>query len=98
MVASPGGDAYVNLTGTPWLGTAGSGDVLSGLIGSLLASGLDAPLAAAVGAYVHGVAGQLAATDGPPSADDVLRRRPSRALRRRARTRLTRRRPDGTDG
>ena len=46
--------------------------MLSGLIGSLLASGLDAPLAAAVGAYVHGVAGQLAATDGPPSAEDVL--------------------------
>ena len=45
---SPDGTAYVNPTGTPWLGTAGSGDVLSGLIGSLLASGLDAPLAAAL--------------------------------------------------
>ena len=38
----------------------------------LLAAGLEAPLAAAVGAYVHGVAGQLAATDGPPSSIDVL--------------------------
>ena len=46
--------------------------MLSGLVGSLLASGLDAPLAAACGAYIHGVAGQLAATDGPPSAGDVL--------------------------
>jgi hydroxyethylthiazole kinase-like uncharacterized protein yjeF len=72
VVAQPDGTAYVNPTGTPWLGTAGSGDVLSGLIGSLLASGLDAPLAAACGAYLHGVAGQLAATDGPPSAHDVL--------------------------
>jgi ADP-dependent NAD(P)H-hydrate dehydratase / NAD(P)H-hydrate epimerase len=72
VVAQPDGRAYVNTTGTPWLGTAGSGDVLSGLIGSLLASGLEAPLAAAAGAYVHGVAGQLAATDGPPSAADVL--------------------------
>lgn len=72
IVAAPDGRAWINRTGTPWLGTAGSGDVLSGLIGSLLASGLPAPLAAAVGAYVHGVAGQLAAADGPPSSADVL--------------------------
>jgi Predicted sugar kinase len=43
-----------------------------GLIGSLLATGIDAPLAAAAGAYLHGVAGQLAAADGPPSSIDVL--------------------------
>lgn len=72
VVAAPDGAAFVNPTGTPWLGTAGSGDVLSGLIGSLLASGLSAPLAAAAGAYIHGVAGQRAAADGPPSALDVL--------------------------
>lgn len=72
VVAAPDGDAYVNLTGTPWLATAGSGDVLSGLIGSLLASGLDAPSATALGAYVHGAAGQRAALPGPPSAADVL--------------------------
>ena len=72
VVAAPDGRAWINRTGTPWLGTAGSGDVLSGLIGSLLASGLEAPLAAAVGAYVHGVAGQLAARSGPPSSADVL--------------------------
>jgi ADP-dependent NAD(P)H-hydrate dehydratase / NAD(P)H-hydrate epimerase len=72
VVAEPGGRAFVNPTGTPWLGTAGSGDVLSGLIGSLLAARLEAPLAAAVGAYLHGVAGQIAAADGPASAADVL--------------------------
>jgi ADP-dependent NAD(P)H-hydrate dehydratase / NAD(P)H-hydrate epimerase len=72
VVADPDGTAYVNATGTPWLGTAGSGDVLSGLIGSLLAAGLPAPLAAAAAAYIHGVAGQRAATNGPPSATDVL--------------------------
>jgi hydroxyethylthiazole kinase-like uncharacterized protein yjeF len=72
LVASPDGQAWINRTGTPWLGTAGSGDVLTGLIGSLLASGLPAPLAAASGAFVHGVAGQLAAADGPPSSADVL--------------------------
>ncbi len=49
VVARPDGVAYVNPTGTPWLGTAGSGDVLSGLIGSLLAAGLEPALAAAVG-------------------------------------------------
>ena len=73
VVAAPDGRAWINRTGTPWLGTAGSGDVLSGLIGALLATGIEAPLAAAAGAYVHGVAGQLAAADGPPSSLDVLR-------------------------
>ena len=72
VVAAPDGRAWINRTGTPWLGTAGSGDVLSGLIGSLLAAGIEAPLAAAVGAYVHGVAGQIAARSGPPSSADVL--------------------------
>jgi ADP-dependent NAD(P)H-hydrate dehydratase / NAD(P)H-hydrate epimerase len=77
VIAAPDGRAWINRTGTPWLGTAGSGDVLTGVIGSLLAAGLPAPLAAAAGAFVHGVAGQLAAADGPPSSLDVLR-----ALRR----------------
>ncbi|MDT4916297.1 MAG: ADP-dependent NAD(P)H-hydrate dehydratase / NAD(P)H-hydrate epimerase [Pseudonocardiales bacterium] len=72
VVAAPDGQAWINRTGTPWLGTAGSGDVLTGLIGALLASGLPAPVAAAAGAFVHGVAGQLAAADGPPSSADVL--------------------------
>lgn len=72
LIADAGGMAFANPTGTPWLGTAGSGDVLSGLIGALLASGMSARLAAASGAYLHGVAGQLAASDGPPTAVDVL--------------------------
>ncbi len=72
VVAAPDGSSYVNPTGTPWLATAGSGDVLSGLLGALLASGLDAPLAAASAAYLHGVAGQRAAVAGPPTAPDVL--------------------------
>ena len=72
VVADPDGNAFVNPTGTPWLATAGSGDVLSGLVGSLLAGGLSAPTAAAVGAFVHGIAGQRAAASGPPTAEDVL--------------------------
>jgi ADP-dependent NAD(P)H-hydrate dehydratase / NAD(P)H-hydrate epimerase len=63
----------VNPTGTGWLGTAGSGDVLAGLAGSLLASGL-APLdAASVAAYLHGLAGRRAAgsAGSPITALDV---------------------------
>jgi hydroxyethylthiazole kinase-like uncharacterized protein yjeF len=72
LVADANGTAFVNPTGTPWLGTAGSGDVLSGIVGALLASGMKAGLAAAAAAYVHGVAGQLAAAGGPPTAVDIL--------------------------
>lgn len=59
----------VNPTGTAWLATAGSGDVLSGLTGSLLASGLAARDAASVGAYLHGLSARLG--QGPLSAMDV---------------------------
>ena len=70
--------ARVNPTGTPWLATAGSGDVLSGLAGSLLAAGL-APLdAASTAAYLHGLAGRIASGGGdtgggraPITASDV---------------------------
>ena len=72
VVADPDGRVFVNPTGTPWLATAGSGDVLTGLIASLLAAGLAPGAAAAVGAYVHGVAGQLASASGPTTATDVL--------------------------
>jgi ADP-dependent NAD(P)H-hydrate dehydratase / NAD(P)H-hydrate epimerase len=72
VVAGPDGSVYLNPTGTPWLATAGSGDVLSGLIGSLLAAGIPATDAAAAGAYLHGVAARLAAEAGPPSSGDVL--------------------------
>lgn len=65
LVAEPGGSSVrVNPTGTPALATAGSGDVLAGLIGGLLAAGL-APLdAASVGAYLHGMAGRIACDVG----------------------------------
>lgn len=69
LVATPGRATRVNLSGTPWLGTAGSGDVLAGFIGSLLASGLDPHDAASVGAYLHGRAGETLA--GPLTARDI---------------------------
>lgn len=52
---------WVNSTGTSWLATAGTGDVLSGLAGSLLAQGLEVGEAAAAAAYLHGLAARLAA-------------------------------------
>lgn len=75
LVAGPTGPVRVNSTGTPWLATAGSGDVLSGLAGSLLAAGL-APLdAASVAAFLHGLAGSLA--PAPPTASSVAEALPA---------------------
>lgn len=52
---------YINTSGTKALATAGSGDVLAGIISALLATGLDADISAALGAYIHGMAGKSAA-------------------------------------
>jgi len=71
IVAAPDGRAYANPTGTPALATAGTGDVLAGLTGSLLAAGLAPEYAALAAAYVHGFAGRIAAQSGPPTALDV---------------------------
>lgn len=54
--------------GTPWLATAGSGDVLAGVVGALLASGLDPIDAGSLGALVHGVAGHRVSGGGPVRA------------------------------
>ncbi|MGW0823270.1 NAD(P)H-hydrate dehydratase [Streptomyces sp. NPDC002845] len=72
LIATPDSDPVrVNPTGTPWLATAGSGDVLSGLAGSLLAAGLPALDAASVAAYLHGLAGRYASNGAPAGAHDV---------------------------
>jgi hydroxyethylthiazole kinase-like uncharacterized protein yjeF len=71
VVAQPDGYAYVDPTGTPWLATAGTGDVLSGVVGALLARGLDAGQAAATAAWLHGMAARVAAGD-PPAAVTAL--------------------------
>ena len=66
VVAPPDGvdPVLVNTTGTPWLATAGTGDVLAGLAGALLAQGLLPPQAAITAAYLHGLAARLAVAGG----------------------------------
>jgi ADP-dependent NAD(P)H-hydrate dehydratase / NAD(P)H-hydrate epimerase len=61
IVAAPGGPAAISRGATPALATAGTGDVLSGLIGAFLAKGVEAFEAAAAGVLAHGRAGQVAA-------------------------------------
>lgn len=72
VVADASGAVRINTSGTPWLGTAGTGDVLAGAIGAYVAQGLSPLDAAAVGAYVHGRAGQLAAAGSVPLRSGTL--------------------------
>ena len=81
LVATPDGRVRASGTGTPWLATAGSGDVLAGLAGALLATGMSALDAGSVAAHVHGLAGSLAASRvGAPAATDVLAALPAALL------------------
>jgi NAD(P)H-hydrate epimerase len=63
LIASPDGELWRNTAGTRGRGTAGSGDLLTGCIGALLAQGLEPPHAAAWGVYTHARAGELAAQE-----------------------------------
>ncbi len=65
LIARPRGPVAVNPTGTPLMSTAGAGDVLTGVLGALLAGGLEPWIAAMAAAYLHGAAGErLAETLG----------------------------------
>ncbi|WP_407688752.1 NAD(P)H-hydrate dehydratase [Mycobacterium sp. HUMS_1102779] len=66
VIADPGGPVYLNPAGQSWAATAGSGDVLSGMIGALLAAGLPAAEAAAAAAFVHARAAASSAADPGP--------------------------------
>ncbi len=68
VIAEPGGPVYLNPAGQAWAATAGSGDVLSGVIGALLAAGLPTGEAAAAAAFVHARAANLSAADPGPRA------------------------------
>lgn len=72
LIASPDGSVLQVSAGTGWLATAGTGDVLGGVLGALLAANPDAPIAevAAAGAWIHGAAGRIAAgVDGGERAN-----------------------------
>lgn len=84
LTARPDGAVRVTTTGPPWLATAGAGDVLAGLVGALLAAGLEPFDAASVGSWLHGAAATLASADGPLVASAVAAALPAavRALGR----------------
>lgn len=69
VIAEPGGRAAINPTGGPWLATAGTGDVLSGIVGGLLAGGAHAFEGASAGAWVHGRAADVAGHTGLVAGD-----------------------------
>ncbi len=63
VVSTPGGRAYVNTTGNAGMASGGMGDVLTGIIGGLLAQRLDPEDACKLGVFVHGLAGDMAAEE-----------------------------------
>jgi len=77
VVATQGRPTRVNHTGSAWLGTAGSGDVLAGFAGSLMASGLHPHDAGSLASFLHGVAADRSNPGGPVTASDVARALPA---------------------
>jgi ADP-dependent NAD(P)H-hydrate dehydratase / NAD(P)H-hydrate epimerase len=69
VVAAPGGPVLLATAGSPRLATAGTGDVLSGVIGAFLATGVEPHQAAALAAHVHGRAAQLGPPEGLVAGD-----------------------------
>lgn len=72
LVVPPEGAVFSQAEAPPWLATAGAGDVLAGVAGTLLAAGVEAQEAGAMAALVHGRAGEIASGGGPVSAGAVL--------------------------
>ncbi|MCB1054191.1 MAG: NAD(P)H-hydrate dehydratase [Acidobacteria bacterium] len=84
LIATPAGEAWINTTGNPGMATGGTGDVLTGLVGSFLAQSFDPLAAAQLAVFAHGAAGDLAAAEtglAGLAAGDLLGRLPA-VLRR----------------
>lgn len=79
IVTGGANQIYINKTGNPGMATAGSGDVLSGIIGAFLGQGLDTFKAAKFATYIHGLAGEIGAKDKTQMgliASDIIERIP----------------------
>jgi NAD(P)H-hydrate epimerase len=79
VIASPHGEVFINMTGNPGMASGGMGDVLTGMIGSLLAQGYGPMQASCLGVYLHGFAGDLAAEEKGEAgmiAGDVIEKIP----------------------
>ena len=79
IVALPNGEIFINPTGNSGMATAGSGDVLTGIIAGLLAQGMPSPMAALSGCYLHGLSGDRFVKDQSKTnliAGDILRELP----------------------
>lgn len=79
IIASPEGDVFINATGNPGMATAGSGDVLTGMIAGFLSQNKDPLKACVLGVYSHGLAGDIAASEkGQHSliASDIIEKIP----------------------
>lgn len=82
IVAYPDGEVYINISGNAGMATGGTGDILTGMISSMIAQGLSSHTAALVSVYLHGLAGDISAQSGMIglTASDVLNSIPAAIL------------------
>ena len=87
IISEPGGRTYINTTGNPGMATAGAGDVLTGMAAAFLAQGLDPVDTSILSVFLHGLAGDIAASEkGMHSliATDIIEKLPEAFLRLKA--------------